>query len=98
MSDTLRLIMIIPFIFQRCLTPNILKRDTLKLMKQRMQLQSRQHVINKIIKCWVQFSLTTRKVFSKTLTNEDYNILQNMLELECQLLLEVTEYNLFLIF
>jgi len=89
MSDILRLVMIIPFILQRCLTPDLLKRDALKNMKAKLKLQSRQHVINKIIKCWVQFSLTTRKVFSKNLTNEDYIILQKMLELECQILLEV---------
>ncbi|PKY36795.1 hypothetical protein RhiirB3_460252 [Rhizophagus irregularis] len=58
-------------------------------MKERMNLQSYRHVINKIIKCWVQFSLTTRMVFSKTLTKVDYETIQKMLELECKMLLEV---------
>ncbi|CAB4433969.1 unnamed protein product [Rhizophagus irregularis] len=89
MSDILRLTMIIPFILYRCLTTNLLKREVLTNMKERMNLQSYRHVINKIIKCWVQFSLTTRMVFSKTLTKVDYETIQKMLELECKMLLEV---------
>ncbi|RGB22552.1 hypothetical protein C1646_775887 [Rhizophagus diaphanus] len=58
-------------------------------MKERMNLQSHHHVINKIIKCWVQFLLTTRMVFLKTLMKDDYKTLQKMLELECKMLLEV---------
>ncbi|CAB5358408.1 unnamed protein product [Rhizophagus irregularis] len=89
MSDILRLTMIIPFILYRCLTTNLLKHEVLTNMKERMNLQSYRHVINKIIKCWVQFSLTTRMVFSKTLTKVDYETIQKMLELECKMLLEV---------
>ncbi|POG57104.1 hypothetical protein GLOIN_2v1791717 [Rhizophagus irregularis DAOM 181602=DAOM 197198] len=89
MSDILRLTMIIPFILYRCLTTNLLKREVLTNMKERMNLQSYRHVINKIIKCWVQFSLTTRMVFSKTLMKVDYETIQKMLELECKMLLEV---------
>ncbi|PKK56791.1 hypothetical protein RhiirC2_858468, partial [Rhizophagus irregularis] len=89
MSDILHLTMIIPFILYRCLTTNLLKREVLTNMKERMNLQSYCHVINKIIKCWVQFSLTTRMVFSKTLTKVDYETIQKMLELECKMLLEV---------
>ncbi|CAB5187060.1 unnamed protein product [Rhizophagus irregularis] len=71
-----------------CLTTNLLKREVLTNMKERMNLQSYRHVINKIIKCWVQFSLTTHMVFSKTLTKVDYETIQKMLELECKMLLE----------
>ncbi|CAB5360892.1 unnamed protein product [Rhizophagus irregularis] len=88
MSDILRLTMIIPFILYRCLTINLLKREVLTNMKERMNLQSYRHVINKIIKCWVQFSLTTHMVFSKILTKVDYETIQKMLELECKMLLE----------
>ncbi|CAB4389704.1 unnamed protein product [Rhizophagus irregularis] len=80
--------MIIPFILYRCLTTNLLKREVLTNMKEKMNLQSYRHVINKIIKCWVQFSLTTRMVFTKTLTKVDYETIQKMLELECKMLLE----------
>lgn len=89
MSDILRLTMIIPFILRRCLTTNLLKCEALTNIKERLNLRSRHNVINKIIKCWVQFSLTTRMVFSKTLRNEDYETIQKMLELECEMLLEV---------
>ena len=72
MSDILRLTMIIPFILRRCLTSDLLKREALMRIKERMDLRSHNHVINRIIKCWVQFSLTARMVFSRTLTNENY--------------------------
>jgi len=90
MSDVLRLTMIIPFILQRFLTSDLLKRDVVTKIKERLNLRTHHHVVNKIIKCWVQFSLTTCKVFSRSLTNEDYIILQDMLESECRILLEVT--------
>jgi hypothetical protein len=89
MSDLLRLVMIIPFILRRCLTSSLLKREALDNLKERLELRVDHHVISKIIKCWVQFSLTTCKVFSNTLTNDDYMVLQKMLDSECQMLLEV---------
>ncbi|CAB4410739.1 unnamed protein product [Rhizophagus irregularis] len=89
MSDILRLIMIIPFILRRCLTSDLLKREALMRIKERMDLRSHNYVINRIIKCWVQFSLTARMVFSRTLTNENYETIQKMLELECKMLLEI---------
>ncbi|CAB4419998.1 unnamed protein product [Rhizophagus irregularis] len=89
MSDILRLTMIIPFILRRCLTSDLLKREALMRIKERMDLRSHNYVINRIIKCWVQFSLTARMVFSRTLTNENYETIQKMLELECKMLLEI---------
>lgn len=89
MSDILRLVMIIPFILKRCLTSDLLKRDISMSIKERLGLRSHHYVVNKIIKCWVQFSLTTCKVFSKSLTNEDYIIMEEMLESEFQMLLKV---------
>src|SRR5581483_333506 len=94
MSDLLCLTMIIPFILRRYLISNLLKRDVLMDIKQRLNLQSHHYVVNKLIKCWVQFSLTTCKVFSKSLTNKDYIIMQDMLESECRMLLEVINSNI----
>ena len=96
MSDFLRLTIIkyIPFILRRYLTSNLLKQDILMDIKQKLNLRSHHYVVNKLIKCWVQFSLTTCKVFSKSLTNENYIIMQDMLESECRMLLEVINSNI----
>ncbi|CAG8711415.1 1589_t:CDS:2, partial [Rhizophagus irregularis] len=51
----------------------------------------RRCLTSNLLKCealTIQFSLTTRMVFSKTLRNEDYETIQKMLELECKMLLE----------
>lgn len=89
MSDCQRLAMIFPFILNRFLTPNQIKKDVFEQMKETTSLNSSQ-LIKKIIECWVKIAACTKQVFLPYFQNNDYDKLDIMLRDECKCLKKVS--------
>ena len=89
MSDVLRLLMILPFILQRCLNLNSIKREYLITTKERLGLAHQNNVIKKIIKTWALVAKASKEVFSNiVLRSKYYNNLSQTLNNEQHALLE----------
>lgn len=90
MSDCQRLAMIFPFILQRFLASEHIKKDVLKKMKEITALNSN-NLIKKIIECWVKIAECTKLVFSSYFRNsDDYNNLNTKLREESECLIKVS--------
>ncbi|RHZ81644.1 hypothetical protein Glove_117g403 [Diversispora epigaea] len=95
MSDCQRLAMIFPFILQRFLTPEYIKKEVFEKMKTATSLNSN-NLIKKIIECWIRIANCTKLVFSSYFRNkDDYNNLDIMLREESECLIKVfPEFNM----
>ncbi|RHZ69317.1 hypothetical protein Glove_284g147 [Diversispora epigaea] len=95
MSDCQRLAMIFPFILQRFLTPEYIKKEVFEKMKIATSLNSN-NLIKKIIECWIRIANCTKLVFSSYFRNkDDYNNLDIMLREESECLIKVfPEFNM----
>jgi hypothetical protein len=99
MSDVLRLLMILPFILQRCLHSGAIKDEYLTATKERLGLSRKNDVIKKLIKTWALVAKASKKVFSNTISrSEYYDNLSQALNDEQRALLEVSiRYCIFII-
>ena len=88
MSDYLRLAMIMPFLLYRFLQVSSIKKNDIKAIQERMQIQLNS-VPKKIISCWVQVSKTMKIVFNSEFTLDGYEELQQCLEEELIILPKV---------
>lgn len=91
MSDLLKLGMVMPFILNRFLTTDFLKQLDLAKLQTQAGLHHNQ-VINAIIKCWSITAKCTWLAFNHSLTNKDYEDLDNLLKTERELLTKVRIY------
>ncbi|RHZ52786.1 hypothetical protein Glove_457g99 [Diversispora epigaea] len=93
--DCQRLAMIFPFILQRFLTPEYIKKEVFEKMKTATSLNSN-NLIKKIIECWIRIANCTKLVFSSYFRNkDDYNNLDIMLREESECLIKVfPEFNM----
>ena len=90
MSDVLRLLMILPFILQRCLHSGAIKAEYLITTKERLVLSRQNDVIKKLVKTWALVAKASKKIFSNTISRlEHYNNLSQALNDEQHALLEV---------
>ena len=85
MSDSLRLVMIMPFILLRCLDISYLKQDFANTVKENCLLTNLRQVKGEIIKTWSLFAKVCAKVFANEFlcesTNDYYELDQLLLEL-----------------
>jgi hypothetical protein len=93
MSDVLRLLMILPFIFKRCLHSGDIKNEYLTITKERLGLSRKDDVIKKLIRTWALVAKASKKIFSNTITRlQDYDNLSEALDNEQHALLEASIY------
>jgi hypothetical protein len=78
MSDSLRLVMIMPFILSRCLIVAHFKQDFAKSVKDKCSLVSLRQVKAVIVEAWSLFAKFCAKVFASELCISDYQILDQL--------------------
>lgn len=88
MSDRIRLGMVMPFILNRSLTINCLKKQKIDKLQERTKL-NRNQVINTIVKCWAIVAKCSRLAFKISLTIDDCIELERYLKKEREALVEV---------
>ena len=89
MSDVLRLLMILPFILQRCLHSGTIKNEILIATKGRLGLLHQNNVIKKLVKTWALVAKASKEIFSSIiLRSEYYNNLSQALNNEQHALIE----------
>jgi len=88
MSDILRLLMIFPFILQRCLHSGAIKSEYLIATKKRLGLFHQNNVIKKLVKTWALVAKVSKEVFSNTILRSEYynNLSQTLNDEQCALL------------
>lgn len=82
MSDSLRLVMIMPFILKRCLDASHLKQDFANSIKENCLLTNTRQVKGEMIKTWSLFAKSCAKVFAKEFNygnKDDYYELDQLL-------------------
>src|SRR2546423_3412726 len=79
MSDSLRLVMIMPFILSRCLIFTHFKRDFAKSIKDKCLLVNLRQVKAVIVEAWRLFAKFCAKVFANEFCRSDYQTLDQLL-------------------
>ncbi|RIB00038.1 hypothetical protein C2G38_2130544, partial [Gigaspora rosea] len=85
-SDSLKLAMIMPFILKRFLNIKHIKNTEINILKERLN-ESHTLIPIKLIECWTTVSKALKITFSKSFTQEEYKILQNILNDEINILI-----------
>ena len=78
MSDILRLIMIFPFLLRRFLDTTMVKSDVIHEIRNQNSLQRASQAVLLINKCWINFAILTKLVFTSTLQDSDYARLEQL--------------------
>jgi hypothetical protein len=78
MSDSLRLVMIMPFILSRCLNITHLKQNFAKTIKNNWSLTNSRQIRAIIIKTWSLFAKFCAKVFANEFSKTDYKTLDQL--------------------
>ena len=95
MSDSLRLVMVMPFILSRCLNIVYLKQEFIRTIKDNYSLTNVRQIRAVIIKMWSLFTKFCTKVFTIEFRKDNYYILDQLsLEL-IRTLNKVIKHNLF---
>ena len=92
MSDSLRLVMIMPFILSRCLLPTHFKQDFAKSIKDNYSLVNLRQVKAVIVKAWSLFAKFCAKVFANEFHRSDYQALDQLTEKLIRTLNKVIKY------
>jgi hypothetical protein len=81
MSDSLRLVMIMPFILSRCLIPAHFKQDFVDLVKDndKCLLTNLRQVKSTIIETWSLFAKLCMKIFANEFCDSDYQALDQLI-------------------
>ena len=88
MSDYQRFTMIVPFILNRFLISDHIKKETLE--KMRISLNTNNKTVpKKIIEVWSKVAICTKFIFSTSFLNDDYKKLEKLLQEERDLLIKV---------
>ena len=93
MSDTLRLIMMIPFLLHRFLKARFLKNNIIQSIKEYNQLWTNSQVVSMIKQCWVKFAACSKAIFANTMSNMNYANLEISLQNMSNDLLKVKIYS-----
>ncbi|CAB5361787.1 unnamed protein product [Rhizophagus irregularis] len=78
MSDSLRLVMIMPFILSRCLNTTQLKQCFVITVKNNFELTNSRQVKAVIVKTWSLFARLCAKVFANVFHKSDYQALDQL--------------------
>jgi hypothetical protein len=78
MSDILRLTMIFPFLLRRFLDTNMVKSEVIQEIRNQNSLQRASQAVLLINKCWINFAILTKLVFTSTLQDSDYARLEQL--------------------
>ncbi|PKK64614.1 hypothetical protein RhiirC2_97102 [Rhizophagus irregularis] len=78
MSDSLRLVMIMPFILSRCLNTTQLKQCFVITVKNNFELTNSRQVKAVIVKTWSLFARLCAKVFANVFYKSDYQALDQL--------------------
>ncbi|CAG8667982.1 11578_t:CDS:1, partial [Diversispora eburnea] len=87
MSDYQRFTMIVPFILNRFLSPEHIKKESLEKIKISLRTYSKV-VPKKIIEVWSKMAICTKSIFSPSFLNNDYEKLEILLQEEHDLLIK----------
>jgi hypothetical protein len=88
MSDYQRFTMIVPFILNRFLSPEHIKKESLEKIKISLNAHSKA-VPKKIIEVWSKMAICTKSIFSPSFLDDDYKKLEILLQEERDLLIKV---------
>ena len=94
MSDYQRFAMIVPFILNRFLFPEYIKKESLEKIKFLLNIHSKV-VPKKIIEVWSKMAICTKFIFFPSFLNEDYKKLEILLQEERDLLTKVNFYSFY---
>jgi hypothetical protein len=94
MSDYQRFAMIVPFILNRFLSPEHIKKESLEKIKFLLNIHSKV-VPKKIIEVWSKMAICTKFIFFPSFLNEDYKKLEILLQEERDLLTKVNFYSFY---
>jgi hypothetical protein len=98
MSDCLRLAMMIPFIFNRFLKPQHIKKSEIDKFRRRTGVSRSDLAVKLWVKCWILMAKTMTMSFKRYFTEEDYINLRECLDNERKLFSQViNKYNLYLL-
>ena len=87
-SNYQRFTMIVPFILNRFLSPEHIKKESLEKIKKSLNTYPKT-VIKKIIECWSKVAICTKFIFSPSFSNDNYRKLSTLLQEERDLLIKV---------
>ncbi|RHZ89927.1 hypothetical protein Glove_9g378 [Diversispora epigaea] len=88
MSDYQRFTMIFPFILNRFLSSEHIKKESLEKIKILLNIHSKV-VPKKIIEVWSKMAICTKTIFSLSFLNDDYKKLEILLQEERDLLIKI---------
>ncbi len=92
MSDSLRLAMIMPFILNRILKPQIFKQSEIGIFRNWTGVSRNDLAIKLWLKYWILVAKTMSITFMHSFTEEDYTKLSEYLDNERKLLLQILTF------